>query len=202
MEQSSINANEIAVGSLLAGRMNGGGYGGGGGAWGGGGRGGYGMYGSPGMNAVRIDRNAQEIENQADHTRDQIHEAAHTIENSFENATRSSEFGAIKDGQFRAELRQTDRARDLAMALSDISAATAKCCCETQASIAQAAKEAAECCCAAKLQQCKDTADIKALILEENGKTRDMINSNALDAANARITQLETINALSSQGHH
>lgn len=84
------------------------------------------------------------------------------------------------------EFRNGDRLRDL------------------EREMGQNAKDAAECCCKAQLQACKDHAELKALIISENSATREMINGNALDAANAKITQLETINALANQNcsHH
>lgn len=63
-------------------------------------------------------------------------------------------------------------------------------------------KEAAKCCCDAKLEACKSTSEIKALIIQENSATRELIRGDALAAANAKIVQLETINALKDNGHH
>lgn len=64
----------------------------------------------------------------------------------------------------------------------------------------------AECCCKQSLQACKDHADLKATIISESNATRALsleiegrANVSALAAANAKITQLETINALSQR---
>lgn len=165
MDNSSLNATEIAVGSLLAGNR-GGGYGGG--AWGGG------YYGRPfaddGTNAVRINRNGQFIENQADYTRDSINSGIDRVANAFENAERARQFSDIRDGQFRLELRTNDRLLAL------------------QAEMNANARTAADCCCEVKLNQCKDTAALMAEIkaVESRSTLRD------LDRAERELTALKT----------
>ena len=62
-------------------------------------------------------------------------------------------------------------------------------------------KEAALCCCNAKLEACKASAETNALIIQQNSETRALMTATALDTANARIIQLETINALKSSHH-
>ncbi len=129
MDNSSLNATEIAVGSLLAGR---GGYGGGyGGAWGEG-YNGCGPWATPSANAVRINRNSQEIENQADCTREVLGAGLRSIDNNFENAERARQFTDVRSGQFQSELRTNDRIRDLENRMIENATAAAKCCCETQ----------------------------------------------------------------------
>lgn len=70
----------------------------------------------------------------------------------------------------------------------------------------QNAKDAAQCCCDAKLEACKSTAEIKALIIAENSETRNQIRGDALSAANAELTALKTQIACgccgNGGGHH
>lgn len=72
------------------------------------------------------------------------------------------------------ELRNGDRLRDI------------------ERLVGQNAKDAAQCCCDAKLEACKGTAEIKALIIAENSETRNQIRGDALSAANAELTALKT----------
>lgn len=180
MEDKNLSANDIALGSLLTGNR-GGGYGyGGGGAWGGGGYGsGHGSFAGPGSNAVRMDRNAQVIEDQNDCTRSVLGGAIDNMNNSFESVARQGQFNELKDGQFRSELRNGDRLRDI------------------ENTIAANAKEAAQCCCDAKLENCKQHSELLAEIkaVEARGIQRD------LDTVTAELTQLKTINALRENGH-
>jgi len=181
MGDSSLNATEIAVGSLLAGGRGGVGYGG---AWGGGGE--YcNTFANPSANAVRIDRNGQMIEDHADATRmvmesnfrglsdGFIAQAAADNVNRICTAIQASDNRAA-DQRFQSELRTNDRLLAL------------------QAEINANAREAAKCCCDLKLQMCEDKSELKADILAVESRAVER----ALNAANAKITQLETINAL------
>lgn len=121
------------------------------------------------------------------------------FDNSLEVARESraiDQFGRVNDNQFRAELRGADQLNALSREINQNAREMDKCCCDIQKAVAEAAKEQAKCCCEAQLQQCKDTAALSALIIKENSETRALMNSTALDAANAKIIQLETINAL------
>lgn len=91
-------------------------------------------------------------------------------------------FDQLQNAITNQEFRSIDRQRDIEKVIADN------------------AKDAALCCCDAKLEACKAHAEIMALVLSENAATRTLITGTALDAANAKIIQLETINALS--GHH
>lgn len=168
----NLSANDIALGSLLTG---GSGYRYGG-AWGGG------YPGSPfadfGSNAVRINATKQSVEDQADCTREVLSLQNSATRDSFENIQRSNQFASIKDGQFQSELRTNDRLRDLEMLMI------------------QNAKDAAKCCCDAKLEAEKNKCEILSAIAAQ---TKETI-TRELDAANARITQLETINAIVNSG--
>jgi len=210
---SSLNATEIAVGGLLAGGYGRGGYGygGGGGAWGGGwGGGGFGPWASPSANAVRLNRNAQQIENQADCTRDMIQAGNIGTLQAFENATRDRQFTDLRDGQFRAELRTADKLdaqqinalRDNA----DIRQQLADCCCDNKVLNLEAQLRNQECCCetqkqilaleagnnlkfaAVERQACEDKSQILAEIKAVESRNIER----QLNAANAELTALKT----------
>lgn len=174
--------------AVLWGAMNnmgrGFGYGGyGGGAWGagyGGHGGGYGVWASPSANAVRINRNAQQIEDQADCTREVLGQQMDNTARAFDAATRANEFSRVcdnlnaldrrnSDDSFRAELRLSDR-------LADLAAAQAKCCCDTQLSFKDVALEQQKCCCDTQLRmsemEARMTAEIKAV--ESRNIQRDL----------------------------
>jgi hypothetical protein len=112
----------------------------------------------------------------------------------------SANVGRIADQVTNQEFRNGDRLRDLDKTIAANAAIAAKDSCETQKSIAEAAKEAAACCCAAQLAACKAHAELMASVIKENSETRALMSSTALDSANARIIQLETIDAL--RRHH
>jgi hypothetical protein len=180
MENGSLNATEIAVGSLLAG--NRGGYGAGGGAWGGG-YGGYGPFASPGANAVRLNRNGQNIKEQGDCTRTLIGQGLDSVRNAFENVTRDNQFSAVTKQVTDAEFRSIDRMRDI------------------ECQIIDNAKAAAACCCEAKLTAEKNKSDILAAIAAQGSETI----TRELAAANSKVNQLETINAIlagQNNNHH
>jgi hypothetical protein len=99
----------------------------------------------------------------------------------------------VADNQFRSELRFSDQISGAEFRSLDRQR-------DIERMITGNAKDAAACCCEAKLLACKDHSELKALIISENSMTRAMITTTALDAANAKITQLETINALSHHG--
>lgn len=161
-EMSDINTESL----LLA---RGVGYGGYGGVWGGG-YGGYGPFASPSANAIRLDRNAQATEDQADCTRAVLGLGLDNINSNFENATRQREFSDLREGQFRAELRTNDRLRDL------------------EREINANARVAADCCCDLKVQAANDKAEIlsKMEALSKEGIARD------LDRAERQVIALQT----------
>jgi len=164
---------------------------------------GLGGYGNRGNSFLAAEAHANgtatnaNIQNLAD-------QARFGFDNSLEVARESrniDQFGRVNDNQFRAELRGADQINALTREINQNAREMDRCCCEIQKGVAEAAKEAAKCCCEAQLQQCKDTAALSALIIKENSETRALMNSTALDAANAKIIQLETINALRPHPH-
>lgn len=80
---------------------------------------GQGAFASPGSNAVRLDRNAQETENQADCTRMVFQQGLDTVVSQFESAERARQFTGVTDGQFRMELRSSDQVRELCKNIND-----------------------------------------------------------------------------------
>lgn len=190
---------KIGVNDLLLARGVGGGYGGFGGGYGG-----QGSFANPTANAVRIEsgNTAQAVgfenlldQNQFAAANKNVVDGHNRIsDNAKEDVSR------ISDQITNQEFRNGDRLRDLEREMNANARIAAECCCDTKAAIAEAAKDAAKCCCDAQLAACKSHSEIMAAVVAENGKTRELMQATALDAANAKIVQLETINALS--GHH
>lgn len=96
------------------------------------------------------------------------------ISDQAEESRRSAQFTSIRDGQFQAELRNSDRLQGIQQQLNDMALANCKCCEE------------------AKLLACQNKSEILAAI-ESNAK--DVI-TRELNAANARVTQLTTIDEI------
>lgn len=134
---------------------------------------GNGSFASPSANAVRINAGNRANEVGFESLNDQ-NQFASTNKNIIDGCNRTT------DSITNMEFRSLDRQRDIEKLVVD------------------GQKEAAACCCDAKLEACKNTAEIKALVIQENSKTRELIQSDALEQARAKITQLETINALKS----
>lgn len=127
--------------AVLWGAMNNmgrGGYGyggGGGGAWGngyGGGWGGHSVWASPGSNAVRINRNAEITKSENDCNRHLFGQAFNSVRDSFEDATRQTQFNRICDRGVDAEFRTSDRLSSIEREMAANARAAAECCCETQ----------------------------------------------------------------------
>jgi len=176
MGDSSLNATEIAVGSLLAGGRGGIG---GGGAWGSGEF--CNTFANPSANAVRIDRNAQQNEDQHDCTRGIMESNFRGLSDGFIQQSTNDQFNRIctaiaasdnraADQRFQSELRTNDRLLAL------------------QAEINENARVAAQCCCDLKLQACEDKAELKAAVLAVEGRAIER----SLNAANAELTALKT----------
>ena len=204
-EEGETMDNNFGTADILTGRglgLGGFGYGGYGQGYG---RGADGAY-SVGANAVRLEASgkahAAGLENLLD--QNQFSATNKNIVDGFSRASdaRSSNVNRVADNQFRAELRSSDQVAASLAVTNDMRAEMAKCCCDTQKAIADAAKDAALCCCDAKLEAAKSHAAITATVLADGAKTRELIRGDALMAANAKITQLETINALSSHHGH
>lgn len=130
---------------------------------------------------MRLDRNAQEIENQADCTREVLSKSIDASTQAFENLTRQSQFNRLCDRLTDSEFRNGDRLRDLDREIQANAREAAKCCCETQKQIAQVEAKLS-------LQACEDKAQIIAEIkaVESRNVERE------LNAANAELTALKT----------
>lgn len=88
-------------------------------------------------------------------------------------------FDQLQNSIVNQEFRSLDRQRDIERVIADNAKEAAKCCCETQKLVTMEANAT------------------RTLILEVEARgVRDR-----LEAANAKITQLETINALSNPHH-
>lgn len=193
----SLNPNDLATLSLLYGGGRGGGPGVGGGSYGG-----YGHMIADPLIAANAHVDGSATKEAIDCNAKSAEAGLSGIRQDFENATRDRQVAGISKGQVDAERRVTDAIAASLAITNDVRAETAKNFCDVEKTIAEAAKDAAKCCCDAQLQACKDHAELKALVIEENARTRELIRGDALVAANAKITQLETINALSGNGHH
>jgi len=136
-------------------------------------------------------------------------------DNKFENTNTnmSNGFNRLCDktefNNTNSIIRQAEMNLNLFREMAAIRAEGKDCCCETQKAIADAAKEAAKCCCEAQLRAAENQAALLLKMCEDKNETLVAISAGftaikdrELNAANARITQLETINALSHHGHH
>lgn len=181
---SSLNATEIAVGSLLAGR---GGYGYGGGAWGG--AGGYAPFAGPASNAVRINRNADLTRLSLDRVSDQAEETRRILQAQNTADQIMDGFNRVCDRQVDSEFRTSDRLRDIEREI----AANARL---TTAELS-----------GIKLQSCQDKADIltavkdcccetQKLVISENSRTREEFQRSLLEECRSRADRLETVNAI------
>lgn len=155
-----------------------GGYGGYGGGGGGYGHGGSGYFASPGANAVRINRNAELINRGEDSIRDLFN------------------FNNINDKFATLQAAITGHAFNALRENADLSRQLADCCCDNKVATAELKavllKEIGDCCC-----------ETQKLVISENSRTREEFQKSILETANARITQLETINAINaSDGGH
>lgn len=154
------------------------GYGSGEGGYGGG----FGPWASPSSNAVRIQEGNRAVAAGMENLLDQ-NQFASTNSNITECCNRTT------DIQVNGEFRTSDRLRDVERQIVNARFESKDCCCETQKEIIQTKA-------ALQLENCKNTALLEAKIAAEGTATRELINGNALAAANARVTQLETIQAI------
>lgn len=89
-----------------------------------------------------------------------------------------------------AEFRSLDRQRDIERTMADNAKDAALCCCKLESEMAKGFGAAA-------LKACEDKNDLSKQMAEGFSNIKDR----ELNAANAKITQLETINALSDHHH-
>ena len=164
---SSINSNEIATLSLLQSR----GFGGGGYGYGVGAGGGIGA----GVLTAEALANGTATNAKIDANADRASNSIAGVRSAFDNQTRNVQFDQVNQNITNMEFRSLDRQRDIERQIVDNAKDAAKCCCETQKLITS------------------EAATTRTLILEVEARG----NVAALAQAQAKITQLETINALS-----
>lgn len=155
---------------------------------------GYGGYGGSGFanqsaNAIRLERNSDEVEAQATCTREIIAKGQEATLHAFDNATNSNAFTRICDRITSGEFRTSDRLRDIEREMNTN------------------AREAAKCCCEVKVQACEDKSQILAAIADAKATslaTEGRAVERALNAASAELTALKTQVACGCGcgGHH
>lgn len=150
---------------------------------GGGEGGGYGYSGGLFANHSSIQHGiantTQAVENQADCTREVLKASMDSNGRAFDAATIQTSFTRICD---RIAGMEAQTARDMLQLTRDGNDARA---------------EAAKCCCDVKVQAANDKAEMLAAIAAQGAATI----TRELNLANAKITQLETVNALSNRHH-
>lgn len=107
------------------------------------------------------------------------------------------QFRHINDAQFRTELRTSDQHTSMLKNMADVEFRSLDRQRDIERMLVDNAKEAAKCCCETQKLITAEATTTRALMLEVEGRATVA----SLAAANAKITQLETINAL-SRGHH
>lgn len=201
MESNSINPSEVATLSLLAGGR--GGFGGGFG-------GGYGYGVGNQVLAAGAHADGTAIGSRIETMQDSIRIAFDSNQEQIRESRTQEQFSRLSDNQFRAEIRASDqhasaqaltsstelRTSDQHTALAHDSANSELRGLDRQRDIerilVQNAKDAAECCCETQKLILSEGNETRALVLAVEGRA----GTAALHVAQARINQLETINAL------
>jgi len=186
---TGVNNNDAATLALLAGGVGYGGYGRGGHG------GGYGsLYTGNSVLAAQAHADGTATKEAIDGNADLIRAQA----NAFENAERSRQVSDLTMQSANNELRITDRINNI-----ELNALRSQA--DTLVAINNNAKDAAACCCDAKLEAQKNACDTQKLVVEENAKTRELIQANALkeaerelDRADRRSNSSDTINGIAS----
>lgn len=169
-DNMALTANDIALGSLLAGGNR---YGG---AWGNG-YPGLDVFAGPGSNAVRIEKAEGVTRDTASCIMGSIGGSLDRISDQAMEGRRMSQFDSIRNALYLQEVNTNNRFRDVEREMN------------------ANAREAAKCCCEVKLQLCQDKSEILAAIAA-SGK-EEVVRE--LAASQARVTQLETIASLVEQ---
>jgi len=203
MENGSINPSEVATLSLLGG---GGGYG-----YGGGNRG-YNIGNQ--VLAAEAHANGTAVDAKIENLQDGQRLAFDSIQEQIRESRNLDQTSRLSDNQYRSESRAADqhagilqRQSDMELRLSTNHVAIQKDITDQEfrsldrqrditAMLVDNAKEAAKCCCETQKLIAAEAGETRALVLAVEGRT----NVASLAAANAKITQLETINALHGHG--
>lgn len=174
--------SQISTDSLLLARGIGPGFGGFGYGYGGG-------FANPSANAIRLDRNADQVASEGACTREIIGKGQDYNLHAFDAAQESIQFGRVCDRLSDAEFRTGDRLRDI------------------EREMAANAREAAKCCCDVKVQSANDKAEILAAIADSKATTLAVESRGVermLNATQAELTALKTQVACGCgcHGHH
>lgn len=176
--------SNISTDSLLLARGVGGagfGYGGGYG----------GDFANQSANAIRLERNAQDIENHADFSRELMQKGQEANLHAFDAGKTADGFTCVCNRISDSEFRTSDRLRDIEREMN------------------ANAREAAKCCCEVKLQSCEDKSQIMAAIADAKATslaTEGRAVERALNATSAELVALRTqvacgCNCNSHHGH-
>jgi len=189
---SSLNSNEIATLSLLQSRGFGGGQGGYGYGVGSGGYGGSMLGAGNSVLAAEAHANGTASDAKLQNLTDANRLAFDSNQEQIRESRTLDQFSRLSDNQFRAEIRGSDQHASILKGMTDVEFRSLDRQRDIEALLVQNAKDAAACCCDAKLEACKSTAEVKALVIQENSATRELIRGDALAAANAELTALKT----------
>lgn len=195
--ENGYNNDSIDTSSLLLARGIGSGYGGGFGNFGGG----YGAGG--GVLTAEALANGTATKEAIDCNSTRFSDGLNSLSNGFENAARTSQITSVNKNISDQELRNSDRITGLSKDISDAEFRSLDRQRDIERMLTDNAKDAAKCCCDAKLQAMEIGCDTQKLVSAEANATRQLILEveargvrDNLASANAKIIQLETINAL------
>lgn len=174
------------------------------GDWGGG----YGYGAGNQVLASEAHANGTAVSAKADCNAQRFSDGLNSLSDQFANVSQTAKFDRlnenISDQEFRSSAALTAITKDLA----DSEFRTIDRNRDIERLLVQNAQDAAKCCCDAQLLAQQNACDTQKLILSEGNETRALIlavesraNVASLAVAQARITQLETIDALSRRGN-
>ena len=186
----SVNASELATLSLI-GR---GGVGVGAGGYGYGGYGGGYNVGNQVL-AAEAHANGTAVDAKVSNLQDATRLAFDSNQEQIRESRTLDQFSRVSDNQFRAEIRASDQHAGLIKDTADAEFRSIDRQRDIERVLVDNAKEAAKCCCETQKLITSEATETRALILAVEGRA----SVAALAAAHAKITQLETIDALS---HH
>lgn len=125
-------------------------------------------------NAIRLDRNAQQVENQADCTREVLSKSMDNNARAFDMATNSDAFTRVCDKITNSEFRTADRLRDIEREMNANARTAADCCCDLKV---QAANDKAEILCAvAKAESATLAAEARGVERTLNSTQAELIS--------------------------
>ena len=177
MYDGQIGVNDVATLGLLS-RVGNGGY-----------KNGEHEFANDGSNAVRINRNEKLNKQGHDFLSQQISDNADRNRDTLQTLQTNTQFDRVSD-------KLSDQTNFFDGSISRVAAATAVGQAEIIREMNANAREAAKCCCETQKLIAAEASATRSVILEVEARgVRD-----SLAAANAKVTQLETINALSG-GH-